>query len=423
MSHGPLHGIRVLEFSVILAGPFAGLHLSDLGADVIKVESLDGDPTRNLAAVVPGHSKQFQWRNRGKRSLALNLKDARGRAIVHRLVEDMDVVLINYRPGVAKRLGIDYETLSAIRPDLIYADITGFGTSGPLADLAAGDIVAQAYAGATALGGKLDDEGAPEWVRIPVADMPTGMAAAMAILAALFHRARTGEGQRVSVSLLRTMMAILGGSIMREPISDSANRDPIMAEVNRVRAEGGSYAEVIAAHRGTAPPNLPYNLYFRAYRAKDGEIALGANTPANRAALRKAIGVEGDPSDTPDFDPSNPANRELLLTLRQQIGERLRACTVAEWMERFAATGAPGGPVNLPEDLADDPQGSTMMVEVEHPITGPQRQVGPILDMSKTPTAIAGPAPSLGADTERILADSGFTDDDIAALRADGVLG
>ncbi len=169
---GPLNGVRVLEFSLIMSAPVAGLNLSDFGADVIKVEPPGGEPGRHISAAVPGDGKVFQACNRGKRSLVVDLQQVGGREVIHRLIPSVDVVLLNYRPGVADRIGLGYQTLSNIRPDLIYAEIRGFGSTGPLADRPASDMVAQAYGGSVALSGKLGPDGSPVYPTLPIADAP-----------------------------------------------------------------------------------------------------------------------------------------------------------------------------------------------------------------------------------------------------------
>ena len=202
---GPLRNIRVLEFSQIIAGPVAGIYLSDLGADVIKVEPLEGEARRNSAAVVPNEGKYFQSLNRGKRSLAVDLKKPAAVDVIQRLIPHIDVVLINYRNGVAERLGIDYESLKEYREDLVYASITGFGDKGPYESRGGSDIVAQAITGVMAAEGKFDEDGAPVPLQVtPVIDRTSGLAAAMAISAALYERERTGIGQELTLSLLQS---------------------------------------------------------------------------------------------------------------------------------------------------------------------------------------------------------------------------
>jgi formyl-CoA transferase len=421
---GALAGIRVLEFSQIVAGPVCGINLSDLGAEVIKVEPLEGEQTRRSGAVVPLNGKGFQALNRGKLSLALNAADERAREVVYRLMPSIDVVTINYRLGVAERLGIDYETLSAIRPDLIYWQNTGFGKDGPEAYRAGSDIVAQAYSGLIVADGKVDDDGAPVQVSLPIADQATGIAAAMAICAALFHRERTGEGQVIDTSLLRTGMFLLGGAVMREPVQDVAVRDALMAEMDEVRAVGGSYDAILEVRQQLRRMRAAFRLFYGGYRTKDGAIVLGALTKANRDGMRRVLGVEEERSDDPDYDARAPeslaeADRWLEL-IRAKMLER----TVAEWVADFDAAGVPVTAVQLPEEMADDPQvlADGMMWELEHEITGPQRVPGPIFTMSKTPTAASRAAPALGSDNEALLAEVGFDAAEIASLQRAGVV-
>ena len=423
MHSGPLQGVKVIDFSIIYSGPFAGIQLADLGAEVLKVEPLEGDQIRGIAAVVPGRSKQFQWMNRGKKSIELDLQDPRGREIAHKLVAGADVVLVNYRPGVPERLGIDYETLSKINPRLIYGDIIGFGREGPMAKRAASDIVGQAYAGAIAVPGQLDEVGAPLYRNLAIADLTTGLVAAMGMITALYDRERTGKGQLVTVSLLRTVMGLLNSEIMRESITDASGRDLMVAELERIRAEGGSYDRLIETRLAFSPLAGAMSLYFTAYRASDGGIVIGALTRANRDALRAVIGVEGDPSDDEGFDPLDAANEQMFVELKDQIRAKMLTKTVDEWVELFEQAGAPAGAVRIPEEMSDDPQGKLHMQEIEDPVTGLQRQVRPIFDLSESPTSIAGPAPLLGADADATLDGLGYSADEIATLREDAVIG
>jgi crotonobetainyl-CoA:carnitine CoA-transferase CaiB-like acyl-CoA transferase len=420
---GPLSGVRVLEFSLVFSAPYAGIQLSDLGAEVIKVEPPGGEPFRNLGTPVPGYSKPFQWANRGKQSLVVDLRRPEGRAVIERLLPQTDVVLINYRPGVAKQLGLDYDTLSKRKPDLIYADINGFGDEGPLAELPASDIVAQAYGGAVALDAKLDDSGAPVWPALPVGDLPSGIAAAMGISAALYQRERTGQGQCLSVSLLRTVMQMGFIHVMVEPVNDEVLRDFIVAEIERRRASGSSYAELVSVRSELGIRGSPISLYFSGYCAKDGGLVLGALTPANRDACRSVLGIDDDPTDDPGFDGSDPANQRKVEALRDRIRAILLEKTVEEWIQLFIEAGAPAAPVILPEDLPSHPQASLHFMELQSEITGPQKQVRPLVELSASPTAPGAAAPVIGGHTDRILAEvGGYGESEIKALREAGVV-
>ncbi|MEZ4501261.1 MAG: CoA transferase [Dehalococcoidia bacterium] len=424
--HGPLHGIRVLEFSQIVAAPTAGVMLSDLGADVIKVEPHGGEQTRRTAAIVPFEGKGFQALNRGKRSLILNLQDPKGQAVIQRIVKGFDVVLINYRLGVAERIGIDYETLKKHRPDLIYWQNTGFGEGGPEAYRAGSDIVAQAYSGLMALDSKTNDDGAPDLISSPVADILSGVGAAMAVSAALYHRALTGEGQRLSTSLLRTSLVMMGGSVMREPVHDAVLRDPMMQKIEELRANGGSYDEMLATRNGLQSLRTAFRLYYGGYRAKDGGVVLGALTKANRDGMRKVLGIYGEEnSDDPEYDAYDPENQATAEAWKLKIRAKFLERTVDEWVAAFDKAGVPVSPVHLPEEMADDPQvqADGMVHELEHTVTGPQRIVAPLVLMSKTPAGPQRAAPAIGEHSAEVLIEHGYSPEEVAELvQADVVM-
>ena len=424
MSEGPLSGIRVLEFSQIVAGPLAGIQLSDMGADVVKVEPLEGEARRNSGAVVPNEGKYFQSLNRGKRSLTIDLSKSEGQALVHRLIPGFDVVLINYRHGVAERLRIDYRTLSALRPDLIYASITGFGDGGPYATRAGSDIVAQAYTGLMAAETKLDEFGAPApGGATPIIDRASGLATAMGICAALFHRQRTGQGQELQVSLLHTGIELLSNHVMREPVHDVTIRDPLLAELREKRDSGARYDEIVAVRKGQAPRFASHRLYYGGYHTAAGALVLGALTRLNRNAVRRILDMHDD-TDNPDFDAADPESRGKVERWRAEIQEKLLARPAAEWVEVFMDAGVPASVVNFPEEMSDDPQVQVMgmIAELEHPVTGPQRVVAPVVRMSATPTRASGPAPSLGAHSREVLAAAGFSVPEIDELAAQCVI-
>ena len=420
---GPLCGVRVLDFSQIVAGPFAGANLCDLGAEVIKVEPPGGDPFRTLGTATPAGSKQFQSLNRGKRSIVLNLKDARGRALVHRLVAGVDVVIVNYRPEAARRLGVDYETLRALRHDLIYVQSTGFGVRGPRKAQSGSDLVVSAYSGLLAHEGKLNEAGEPGIISIAYTDYATGLAIAMAICAALYHRQRTGEGQIIHTSLLQSALTLEHGFVMREPVTDAVTRDPMVARLGELRACGASFPELLAGYMERRFAFSAFRLYWTGYQAKDGALVLGALTRANREAIRAVLGITDDITDSPDFNAADPAAPAIIASVQDEIRRILRTRTVAEWVEAFDAAGAPVSAINFAEEVADDPQVEALgiMVEVEHELTGRQRLVGPVIEMSATPPAVQGAAPLAGSHTDAILAELGYTPAEIDALCAAGV--
>jgi len=423
MPSGPLVGIKVLEFTQVIAGPFACQNLSDMGADVIKVEPPDGEPWRQFAQFVPGEAKYFQSLNRGKRSLVLSLQDKAAQEIVHGLVRQMDVVVVNYRPDVPARLGIDYDTLSALKPDLIYVDNTAFGRKGPWAHRPGYDVVVQAASGLMAGEGKVEGD-APEAIRSsPMADYGTGLAIAWGVCAALYHRERTGEGQLIESTLLNTALAFQGSVVFDLPAADAFAQARMQA-VHDLQAQGAPYPRLVQAHN-------PYkalasaNIYYRPFATRDGAVTIGALSRSLWEKVRRALETDFLGYADPAF---NPLSEEWLERSRVGVAEveaKLRSRTTAEWMEIFDREGVPASPVNFPEDLIDDPQvqANGMMVELDHDLTGPQRQVGPLLRFSKTPLQAQGASPPLDRDTDDILRAAGYSDEEIARLRAQGTIG
>lgn len=428
MTQGPLAGTRVLEFSQVIAAPLAGMVLADMGADVVKVESPRGDRMRKSGSVAPGTSKRFQWLNRGKRSLVIDLERPGARRLVYeRLLPNFEVVINNYRLSVARDLGIDYDTLAALRPDLVYARVTGFGASGPRANEPAIDLIVQAYSGMMADEGRLDAAGAPIGTQsMWVADLIAGLSTALGITAAVHHRSKTGEGQLVDASLLRGAMAAIGASVMREPLSDSIFADPAYERVQELLRSGADFPEVTNAWGDGNPIRqlgAVRRLYQSVYMAKDGPLILGANSPGHRAAIREVLGTRDEGGDDPDFDPLDPGMLEAVEELRLELAAVIRERTVAEWVEEFRAVGAPVAPMHFSPQLVDDPQAAPFFVEIEDPVTGSQHQLSSIFEMSVTPVRAAGPAPVLGSDTDGVLREVGLTVEEIATLHAEGAVG
>jgi crotonobetainyl-CoA:carnitine CoA-transferase CaiB-like acyl-CoA transferase len=424
-ARGALDGVRVLACTQIVAGPFTGVVLSDFGAEVVKLEPIEGEGYRNSGAVVPLEGKRFQSLNRGQKSLAIDLGTEAGREAIHRIIPTFDAIVINYRPGVPERLGIGYETLSAIHPGLIYCNITGFGEEGPWADRGATDLVASAYSGLVAGDDKISEDGEPQQLTPAISDYVTGLACAASINAALYHREKTGEGQRIDGALLRSALAIQDFYVMRQQVTDATLRDPMVAKVYEARSRGATYREVLDIRReyrwaGAGPPRL----YYAGYNAADGQIVLGCLTKATRNGARRVLGMEHDRTDEAAFDPWDPENIRQVKAWKQEVVATIRAQSVSHWIEAFTAAGVPVAPVQIPEELSDDPQVQALgaMVEFDHPITGPQSVVGPMTRMSKTPTRAQRPAPALGEHTDEVLRAGGLSAEEVAALEQAGVI-
>jgi len=425
---GPLDGVRVLEITQIVAGPYCGVNLADLGADVVKIESPDGDGVRKTGQFFPGESKFFHTLNRGKRGIVLDLRRPEAQQLVHELIPQFDVFFMNARAGVAQRLHLDYETLREFRPDLVYLESTGYGASGPNAYASGSDIVAQAYSGLMAAEGKVDEFGAPQSISCTaVADYATGLAAAMGICAALYRRALTGEGDFLQTSLLQSALSIQSASVSRVPVADELMQRPMLDAMAEARANGATYAELVRLRQErNRAVSKAIRLYYNGYQVKDGSVILGALTPENRDQMRRALGVAGeDPSESPDFNALDPEHERQVEVFAARLRDLMRTRTMDEWVEAFTKEGAPISKVNFPESMASDPQVEAMgfLTDLEHELTGPERLVGPIVHMRAHPTGSPRPAPPLGGHTDEVLAELGLDGARIASLHAAGVLG
>jgi len=423
---GPLDGIKVLEITQIVAGPYCGVNLADLGADVIKIEPPEGDGIRRVGGFAPGESKAYHTLNRGKRSLVLDLKLPESQALIHQIIPQFDVFVMNSRAGVADRLHLDYETLKQYRPDLIYLESTGYGSSGPSATRAGSDIVAQAYSGLMAGEGKVDEFGAPKSISCTaVADYATGLAAAMGICAALYRRAINGQGDFLQTSLLLSALSVQAGTVARLPVSDELLRRPTFDAIDEARRRGASYEEIInIRNNSNATIGKAFRLYYNGYRVKDGAVILGALTPANQEQMRRALGITDDPSASPDFNALDPEQDRLIDELAERIRSTMLTKTMDEWIELFDREGAPISKVNLPEELPDDGQVQAMgyMFELDHEATGPELNVGPIVRMQNHPTGSMRPAPVLGRHSDEVLSELGVPESEVQALRAKGAV-
>jgi crotonobetainyl-CoA:carnitine CoA-transferase CaiB-like acyl-CoA transferase len=394
-AHGPLAGLKVIELAHIMAGPICGLMLADMGANVIKVEKVpDGDDTRRMVPpTVDGESAAFMILNRNKRGVSLNLKSPGGKAVLEKMLVTADVVIENYRPGTMERFGLGYETLHKMNPALIYCQVTGFGRTGPYANRAGFDLIAQGLSGIMSVTG----EGAgrqPVKAGPPITDISAGILAAMGVLAAYVHRLKTGEGQLVDTSLLEA------------GVTTTYWQSAICL------ATGQSPGAIGSAHPLSAP--------YQAVQTQDGWINIGAANQANWKRLVEVIGkpeLAGDPRFL-----DNAARMQNLPALIEILTGRFRTRSTSDWLARLEAAGVPAGPVLSIGEMLTDPQvlARDMVVEVEHSRLGPMKTLGPPVKFSATPGEVKHGAPQLGEHTREVLREYGYSDTEIAVLVGNG---
>ncbi|MFO1188386.1 MAG: CoA transferase [Alphaproteobacteria bacterium] len=396
MTGQALDGLRVLDFSRIMAGPHASVVLSDFGADVIKIESLPhGDLSRHLGTEYEDTESAFylMW-NRGKRSIALDLRKPEAIAIIHRLARDADIVIENYRPGVADKIGIGYEDLSRINPRIVYCSVSGFGQTGPLAGDPATDTVVQGMAGIMTTTGERG--GAPVLVGVPVIDYSGASLAVQGIMFALHARHKTGHGQKVDISLMFSIMPALS---TRLATFWASGKEP---------ERFGS----------THPSVLPY----QAFKTADGWVMAGISRDEDWPRFCAAI-----ERDDLAADPRYATNRDRL-ERRDELIAKIDAAfprrTTAEWAERFRKAGTLFGPILTFTELFNHPhvQSSGIVQDVPHPTLGTVKQLGPVIQMSKTPGRIQAAPPLLGQHTAEVLRQAGYSDTEIAAFAASGAI-
>jgi crotonobetainyl-CoA:carnitine CoA-transferase CaiB-like acyl-CoA transferase len=399
---GPLAGIVVADLSTVLAGPYATMLLGDLGADVVKVEPPDGDPTRGWGPPWVGEGPNrtaayYLSVNRNKRSIRLDLRQPGARDVLARLIERSDVLVENARTGGLDRLGFDDERLAELNPALVHLAITGYGTAGPDADRAGYDFVVQAESGLMSITGFGDDEGGhPTKVGVAIADVVTGLHAAVAILAGLMARERgAAAGQRVDVSLLGAALSAL--------VNQAQN------------AWVGGEAPV---RLGNAHPNIvPYETFPTA----DGEIAVAVGSERQWRRFGPAVGL-GDLVDDARFATNGErvANRAAL---RAVLADRFRARPTAVWLEGLRAADVPVGAIHDVAAAFETPAARALRAvrTMTHPVLGEVRQAGPVAAFAATPATLRTPPPLPGEQRDEILRELGYDDGDLEVLRVRGV--
>ena len=405
---GPLSHIRVLDLSRVLAAPWTGQNLADLGAEVIKVERpLKGDDSRafgppwlkDAAGKDTSESAYFACANRGKKSITVNLAAPEGQRIVRELAAQCDVLLENYKPGDLARYGLGYDDLKKVNPRLIYCSVTGFGHTGPYRDRPGYDFMIQGMGGLMSVTGERDDlpGGGPQKAGIPIADVMTGMYATVAVCAALAHRAESGIGQHLDLALLDSLVAVLAN-------------------------QGANYLATGVSPRrlGNAHPNI---VPYQTFKTADGDVILACG---NDNLFRKFCEVAKCQHLAADERFATNGKRvENRAELTALLNDIFRERTTHQWTEALEAAGVPNGPINTLEEVFREPQAVArgLKIEIPHPLAGKVALIRSPMRFSETPVEHNVPPPLLGEHTEEILrAVLGRSDAEIAKLRADGAV-
>ena len=389
-----LDGIRVLDVTQVMAGPFCAMLLCDMGADVIKVEAPQGDSARRMAGGDGDDSAAFNAVNRGKRGIVVDLKTEQGVKVLRRLSKSADILIENYRPGVMKRFGLAYEELRGNNPRLIYASISGYGQTGPSAGKGGFDLVAQGVSGLMSVTG--EPGRAPVKAGVPVTDLGAGLFAVCGILAALQYRARTGQGQHIDTALVDAGLALS------------------VWEATELFSKGTVPGPLGSAHRMSAP--------YQAIRCSDGFITLGA---ANDRLFERLATVLGHLEWCEDARFSSDARRVENRSILAEEIEKVTMCeTRSHWLATLEAEEIPCGPINAYQDVMKDPhvQAREMVIETDHPNLGRINTLGTPIKMSETPLTPGRPAPLLGQHTDEVLQQAGYSTEELIAFRNDGAI-
>ncbi|MHB1445979.1 MAG: CaiB/BaiF CoA transferase family protein [Acidimicrobiales bacterium] len=409
---GPFAGLRVIEFGRFIAVPYCGQLLADGGAEVIKVEPLGGDPSRGNGILPTGDSRQFVNKNRGKRSVALDLSMPAVADVVAGLVGGADVILANFRPGVAERLGVDHASVAAINPRVIYAVNTAYGDNGPRGGAVGMDVAVQAYSGLCQMG-HLGPMPQPE----PLIDYTAAMLLAFGVATALYHRERTGIGQRLDVSLLQASLLLQNNHVGDLGVADDWRRR-LVKWLDEAFRTGTSWAEIVehwqhAAQEGGAGGDQG-SVYYGIVRAADGYLAIGGGGIDLRARIAAILAEDGVVGSRPG-SPGHEAEARAALARRP----------VEEWLARLGAQGVPAAPLRFREQMVDDEQAwaNGYLVRLPHPRLGEITTVGPPLRLSSSPMRATTPPPDIGQDTRVVLADLGLDEARIDALARSGAVG
>ena len=392
----PLEKLVVLDLTRVLAGPYSAMMMGDFGADILKIEQPEvGDDSRAFGPFVGKESAYYMSLNRNKRSMTLNFKEQGARDLFKEMVKKADVVLENYRPGTMEKFGLGYDVLKEINPKIIYAACSGFGETGPYSQKPAYDIIVQAMGGIMSITGQ--EGGEPTRPGASIGDIIAGLFTTIGVTMALYHRAMTGEGQKIDVAMLDCQVAILENAISRYLVNG-----------------------VVPGPLGNRHPSITP---FEAFTASDGHVIVGAGNDRLWKKLCEMIGKEELLTDERFLTNSlRTTNQKALKPILDAV---FKNKTIDQWLAMLEEAGVPCAPINTVDRVVNDPQvkAREMLVEIEHPVAGKMHVPGVPIKMYKTPGSVDTPAPTLGQHTEEILNELlGLSKEDVDALRAKNVL-
>lgn len=412
---GPFEGLKVIEFGRFIAAPYCAQLLADGGADVVKVEPLGGDDTRHHGQIVPGEGRQFLNKNRGKRSVAVDLNNQAARKAIRTLCERADVIVANFRPGQAEKLGLAYEQLLEANPRLIYAENTAYGQKGPMAGKPGMDVVLAAYSGMLNI-----TESGPIQPPQPIIDYTAGLLLAWGISTALYVRERTGRGQRLDVALLHAALVLQNNGLNHIDAIDGW-REEFVEYLKTAFKDGDTWADVLEKHE-SLQPHAPARAYYGFLRTADGMIAIAALPQPLRRKFMEVVGFDDRWSREPGWVPEDA--RAYADELVATVESKLMQDTTANWVERLGAVGIPAGPVRVREQLIDDEQviANGFVTRLEHDLIGGLTVVAPPVAFSDTPLHAEKASPTLGEHSADILSEAGVTESEIAGLIAAGAV-
>jgi crotonobetainyl-CoA:carnitine CoA-transferase CaiB-like acyl-CoA transferase len=404
----------VLELGRFIAVPVCAQLLAEGGADVIKVEDIDGDQTRHNQPILPFEGRQFFNKNRGKRSLSVKLNDPDVIRGVRELAARSDVVLANFRPGLSEKLGLDYTTVSRANPRIIYAENTAYGLHGPMAETAGMDIVIQAYTGLA----QITDRG-PEQLENPMIDYTASLLMAFGVSTALFHRERTGRGQKLDTALLHAAMFMENNQLTHVDAIDGW-RDEFVAYLKHAFADGQTWADVLRQRLAVSPHRV-MRAYYGFFQASDGTVAVACNARTLRLAMIDALGIEDRWTTEPGWEPDDVDAHEQAVW--DQVVAAFASAPVSHWISEFSKRGLPIGPVRHSDQLFYDEQISAngFLTRVEHELIGGITIVAPPIQFADSPMAARPPVP-LGKHSREALREGGLDDATIDRLVAAGAV-